>query len=241
MSEPESEPMAATMPSSGPVPFFRTCFAPRRLTGGICLVDLVRSWAKHHSPADVEAAVAQIDRMLIGGRTDDALRIWVLGKLRCGYDPGMNGLTMSQWLTLVRDLLAGRSDWGLPEAVWEAMAPWPEPDLGPMEALRQLLAQYFPPGWRARDSRFESVVRRYVTTEGVARAGQLVNDIDELLDCAPGEERLRLLVLGRYGSGYDPAPDLDGGQTMAQWLRAVRGVAISVIVSSPRPGIARGA
>ena len=221
--------------------FFRSCFAPRRLTGEICVVDLVRSWARHHPPAAVEAAVRQIDAMVGGGRSEDALRIWVLGTLRCGYDPGMHGLSMQQWLSLVRDLLGGRSDWGLPDAAWEPMAPWPdpEPQVGSLEALRLLLGTYFHRDWRSADARFEAVVHRFVATEGALRSGQLVNDIDELLDRAPGEERLRILVLGRFGSAYDPQPDLPGGQTMSQWLRAVRGVAMSVLAS--RPKVARGA
>ncbi|HEX2701672.1 MAG TPA: contact-dependent growth inhibition system immunity protein [Acidimicrobiales bacterium] len=207
--------------------FFRTCFAPSRLTGGICVVDLVRSWARHHTPADVARAAGQVDTMLSAGVSDDALRVWVLGAAGCGYDPGMQGMAMGQWLGLVRDLLLGQSDWALPPGAWEALRPWPQPQLGSLEVLRHLLTGYFHASWKATAPTFEAVVEHFVATEGPARAAALVDDIDELLALAPGEERLRIIVLGRFGSSYDPRPDLPGGQRMAQWLRSVRGVALS--------------
>lgn len=221
--------------------FFRTCFAPQRLTGGICVVDLVRSWARHNEPADVQRAADQIDTMLAAGVSDDALRVWVLGAAGCGYDPGMQGMTMHQWLTMVRDLLRGRADWGLPPGAWESLRPWPQPDTGPLHALRHLLGAYFHRDWRRGGTTFEAIVERFVAAEGPGRAAELVDDIDELLDEEPGEERLRILVLGRFGSAYDPRPDLPGGQTMAQWLRCVRGVAMSHALSRPQPEVARRA
>lgn len=207
-------------------PFFSTCFARSRLVDGICVADLVRSWARHHPRADVARAVDQIEAMLAADVGDDALRVWVLGAAGCGYDPGMQGMGMSQWLTLVRDLLQGRADWALPPGAWEPLAPWPLPDTGPLDTLRRLLGA-FHPDWKRDHPTFEAVVARFVATEGPRRAADLVDDIDDLLDQHVGEERLRILVLGRFGSSYDPRPDLPGGQTMAQWLRAVRGVAMS--------------
>jgi hypothetical protein len=211
--------------------FFRTCFAPHRLTGGICVVDLVRSWARHHTPAEVAKAAGQIDTMLAAGVSDDALRVWVLGAAGCGYDPGMQGMGMGQWLGMVRDLLLGQSDWALPPGAWEQLRPWPQPQVGSLEVLRHLLTAYFHKDWRRRGTTFEAVVQRFVVAEGRARAAALVDDIDELLELEAGEERLRILVLGRFGSAYDPRPDLPGGQTMAQWLRSVRGVALSSAIA----------
>ncbi|MGH9152487.1 MAG: contact-dependent growth inhibition system immunity protein, partial [Acidimicrobiales bacterium] len=78
---------------------------------------------------------------------------------------------------------------------------------------------------------FEAVVERFVEDEGPARTAELVDDIDALLALGLGEERLRIVVLGRLGGAYDPRPDLPGGKTMAQWLRAVRGIAVSSAVS----------
>ena len=207
--------------------FFRTCFAPHRLSGGICVVDLVRSWARHHTPAEVARAAGQIDTMLAAGVSDDALRVWVLGAAGCGYDPGMQGMAMGQWLGMVRDLLLGQSDWALPPGAWEALHPWPQPDVGSLPVLRHLLTGYFHKDWKRHHATFEAVVERFVTDEGPVRASELVDDIDDLLELECGEERLRILVLGRFGSSYDPRPDLPGGQTMAQWLRSVRGVSLS--------------
>lgn len=211
--------------------FFRTCFHPDRLTGGICVVDLVRSWAKHHPPADVARAADHIGTMLAADLSEDALRVWVLGTAGCGYDPGMHGLAMGQWLGLVRDLLLGRSDWGLPPGAWEPLRPWPAPPTGPLDVLRHLLTGYFHQDWDRAGPTFEAVVDRFVATEGPARTNALVEDLDELLALGLGEERLRILVLGRFGSSYDPRPDLSGGQTMSQWLRAVRGIAVSATVA----------
>ena len=213
-------------------PFFRTCFHPSRLDGRICVVDLVRSWARHHPAEDVAGAIARIDAMLASGRGEDALRVWVLGSAGCGYDPGMNGMTMALWLSVVRDLLDGRSDFGLPPGAWEPMRPWPQPALGPLEALRHLLTAYFHKDWHRDDSSFEAVVARFVRGEGPARTAELVDDLDELLAMELGEERLRIIVLGRLDSSYDPRPDLPGGSTMSQWLRAVRGIAVSSAIAS---------
>lgn len=213
-------------------PFFRSCFHPRRLDGRICLVDLVRSWARHHPPDDVRRAVDQIAGLLGAGLSDDRLRVLVLGSAGCGYDPGMHGLTMHQWLGLVRDLLQGRSEHGLPEAAFEPLAPWPGQDVEDFPALRRLLAG-FHEGWRSPATpTFEAVVGRFVAVEGNRRAAELVEDIDDLLDLGLGEERLRIVVLGRWRSGYDPRPDLKGGQTMSQWLRSVRGVAVSATITA---------
>ena len=207
--------------------FFRTCFAPHRLTGGICVVDLVRSWARHHTPADVARAADQIESMLAAGVSEDALRVWVLGAAGCGYDPGVQGMEMSRWLAMVRDLLLVQSDWALPPGAWEALRPWPQPETGRLEGLRHLLGAWFGPGWKRNGATFEAVVERFAATERPARVAALVDDLDELLALNLGEERLRILVLGRLGSSYDPRPDLPGGHTMAQWLRAVRGIAVS--------------
>ncbi len=207
--------------------FFRSCFAPHRLSGGICVVDLVRSWARHHTPAEVATAAGQIDTMLAAGVSDDALRVWVLGAAGCGYDPGMQGMGMGQWLAMVRDLLLGQSDWALPPGAWEALGPWPQPEVGSLEVLRHLLTGYFHKDWKRHHATFEAVVERFVTDEGPVRASGLVDDVDELLGLECGEERLRILVLGRFRSSYDPRPDLPGGHTMEQWLRSVRGVALS--------------
>ena len=207
--------------------FFRTCFAPQRLAGGICVVDLVRSWARHHTPGDVSRATDQIEAMLAAGVSDDALRVWVLGAAGCGYDPGVQGMGMERWLAMVRDLLLGQSDWALPPGAWEALRPWPQPETGQLEGLRHLLRAWFGPGWKRNGATFEAVVERYVASEGTVRVTALVDDLDELLAMDLGEERLRILILGRLGSSYDPRPDLAGGQTMAQWLRSVRGIAVS--------------
>lgn len=210
--------------------FFRSCFAPNRLVGGICVVDLVRSWARHHTPADVAGAADRIESMLDAGVGEDALRVWVLGAAGCGYDPGLQGMAMDRWLGLVRDLLLGRPDWALPPGAWNALQPWPVPVTGPLHALRHLLRAYFHPGWKAADAGSEAVVRRFIAAEPPERVDELVDDIDDLLGEEVGEERLRILVLGRFGSSYDPRPDLPGGQTMSQWLRAVRGIAVSATV-----------
>ena len=218
--------------------FFRTCFRPDRLTGGICVVDLVRSWARHHPADAVTRAADQISAILASDLNEDALRVWVLGAAGCGYDPGMDGMPMAQWLGLVRDLLAGRSDWGLPPGAWAPLRPWPQPDPGPMDGLRRLLEAYFHRDWKRAGPTFEAVVEHFAAAEGPARTGELVDDLDVLLALGLGEERLRVLVLGRFGSAYDPRPDLPGGQTMAQWLRAVRGVAVSASFA-PQPEVAR--
>lgn len=207
--------------------FFRTCFAPQRLSGGICVVDLVRSWARHHTPADVASAADQIEAMLGAGVSEDALRVWVLGAAGCGYDPGAQGFTMAEWLGLVRDLLYGRPDWSLPPGAWDTMRPWRQPETGPLTAFVHLLGAYLHQDWRLDHPTFEAVVERFVAAEGPDRGSQLVDDIDALLGLGLGEEHLRVLILGRYRSCYDPRPDLPGGQTMAQWLRSVRGVALS--------------
>jgi len=214
--------------------FFRSCFHPDRLAGGICVVDLVRSWARHHPPVDVERAADQIATMLRAGVGEDALRVWVLGAAGCGFDPGLHGMAMATWLAMVRDLLLGRGDAGLPGEAWLPLHPWPAPDTGSLGALRHLLRAYFDSGWKARGRSFEAVVERFVEAEGPARTDELVDDVDALLALGLGEERLRIVVLGRLGSAYDPRPDLPGGKTMAGWLRAVRGIAVSSAVSRLR-------
>jgi hypothetical protein len=211
--------------------FFRSCFGPSRLTGGICVADLVRSWARHHPPVEVERAADQIGVLLKAEVSEDALRVWVLGTLGCGFDPGLHGLSMAAWLGLVRDLLAGRGDGGLPSEAWYPMHPWPAPDVAALEALQHLVLAYFNREWRSIGRTFEPVVERFVDVEGPARTNQLVDDIDDLLSLRLGEERLRIVVLGRLGSAYDPRPDLPGGKTMGEWLRAVRGIAVSSAVS----------
>ena len=211
-------------------PFFSTCFHPVRLKDGICLADLVRSWARHHPRADVDRAIDRIDDLLRSGAGEDALRILVLGEAGCGFDPGMHGLSMAVWLDLVRSLLVGRSDAALPAEAWAPLEPWPGQRVGPLPALRRLLVDYFHQDWDADDPTFETVVARFVAAEGPAQATRLVGDLDHLLSLGLGEERLRVLVLGRFGSFYDPRPDLPGGRTMAQWLRAVRGIVVSSTV-----------
>lgn len=211
--------------------FFRSCFGPGRLAGGICVADLVRSWARHHSPVEVERAADQIGVLLRAEVGEDALRVWVLGTLGCAFDPGLHGMSMAAWLGLVRDLLAGRGDAALPAEAWYPMHPWPAPDVESLEALQHLLRGYLDREWRSMGPTFEPVVERFVDAEGPARTNQLVDDIDDLLSHSLGEERLRIVVLGRLGSSYDPRPDLPGGKTMAEWLRAVRGIAVSAVVS----------
>lgn len=211
--------------------FFSVCFHPRRLTGGICLADLVRSWARHHPPDEVVRAAGWIDDLLARDLGEDALRVRVLGAAGCGYDPGAHGLGMSTWLRLVRDLLRGRSDHGLPGEAWQPLSPWPAPAPGSFETLRHLLATSFHEDWKRAGPTFEAVVERFVAAEPPARAAALVADIDALLSAGLGEERLRIVILGRFGSAYDPRPDLPGGQTMAQWLRAVRGVVVSATIA----------
>ncbi|HET7488969.1 MAG TPA: contact-dependent growth inhibition system immunity protein [Acidimicrobiales bacterium] len=211
-------------------PFFRSCFHPKRLTNGICAADLVRSWARHHPPDDVQRAVDQIGGLLSSGFSDDRLRVLVLGSAGCGFDPGLHGLTMYQWLGMVRDVLMGRTDFGLPAAAFEPMAPWPGQEPGAFDALRSLL-DCFHRDWRADSPTFEGVVQRFVEEEGPRLTAELVDDIDRMLDLGLDEERLRIIVLGRWRSSYDPRPDLPGGQTMAQWLRSVRGVAVSASIT----------
>ncbi|HVM02448.1 MAG TPA: contact-dependent growth inhibition system immunity protein [Acidimicrobiales bacterium] len=211
--------------------FFRSCFNPARLAGGICVADLVRSWARHHSPGEVERAADQVAALLRSGVGEDALRVWVLGTLGCGFDPGLHGMAMAAWLGLVRDLLLGRGDAALPGEAWLAMQPWPAPDVDDLGALRHLVGGYFGGDRPAAARTFEAVVERFVEDEGPARTAELVDDIDALLALGLGEERLRIVVLGRLGCAYDPRPDLPGGKTMAQWLRAVRGIAVSSAVS----------
>jgi hypothetical protein len=219
------------VPGLAPTPFFSTCFNPTRLTGGICLADLVRSWARHHPAADVEHAVECIDDLLRAGADEDGLRVRVLGAGGCGFDPGTHGLTMPVWLDLVRSLLLGRPDALLPQEAWEPLSPWPGQRIGAVPALRHLLGAYFHQDWDADDHTFEAVVGRFMAAEGEDRAAGLVRDIDHLLSLGLGEERLRIIVLGRFGSYYDPRPDLPGGSTMAGWLRAVRGIVVSAITA----------
>ena len=214
-----------------PTPFFSTCFSPARLTGGICAADLVRSWARHHPPADVDRAVDQISGLLRLGLGEDGLRVLVLGQLGCGFDPGMHGLSMPVWLDLVRALLLGRSDGALPPEAWLPLQPWPGQRVGPMPALRLLLTSYFHQDWDRDDPHFEAVVQRFVAAEGPEQAARLVSDVDDLLARGLGEERLRIVVIGRLGSSYDPRPDLPRGRTMGQWLRAVRGIVVSSITT----------
>lgn len=211
--------------------FFRSCFNPARLSGGICLADLVRSWARHRPPVEVDRAADQIGALLRAGVSEDALRVWVLGTLGCGFDPGLHGMAMAAWLGLVRDVLAGRGDAALPQEAWLPLRPWPAPDLDDLGALRHLVRAYFNRDWRSVARTSEAVVERFVDAEGPARTSELVDDIDALLALGLGEERLRIVVLGRLGSAYDPRPDLPGGKTMGEWLRAVRGIAVSSAVS----------
>ena len=218
------------MPGLAPTPFFATCFSPARLTGGIGLADLVRSWARHHAPADVDRAVDGIEALLRSGLDEDQLRVHVLGGAGCGFDPGTHGLSMRPWLDLVRSLLLGRGDAALPAHAWEPLEPWPGQRVGALPAMRLLLEGYFHQDWDALDPTYESVVCRFVRSEGPGQAARLVTDLDHLLSLGLGEERLRVVVLGRFGSSYDPRPDLPGGRTMAQWLRAVRGIVVSSTV-----------
>jgi hypothetical protein len=153
--------------------------------------------------------------------------VWVLGAAGCGYDPGLQGMSMVVWLAMVRDLLLGQADWALPPGAWEALRPWPQPDVGPLDGLRHLLRGWFGPDWKRNGPTFQAVVERYAVTEPPSVVARLVEDVDDLLAMQLGEERLRILILGRLGSAYDPRPDLAGGHTMAQWLRSVRGIAIS--------------
>lgn len=219
------------LPDAAVRAFFGSCFNPDRLTDGICLADLVRSWARHHPAEAVENAAQSIVSLLERDLSEDALRIRVLGVARCGYDPGLHRMSMRQWLTLVRDLLRGRPDYSLPSEAWEPLSAWLRVDVGPLETFRHLLGVYFHEDWMIDDPTFEAVVRRFAAGAGPDQAAALVSDIDQILDLPLGEEHLRILVLGRFGSQYDPRPDLPDGQTMSQWLRAVRGVALSSTIS----------
>ncbi|HVL92249.1 MAG TPA: hypothetical protein VM264_02800, partial [Acidimicrobiales bacterium] len=46
-------------------------------------------------------------------------------------------------------------------------------------------------------------------------------DIEELLRLNLSEDRLRILILGRFHSEYDPSLNPAGRMSMAKWLREV--------------------
>lgn len=85
----------------------------------------------------------------------------------------------------------------------------------------QFLRAYFHQDWMAESASFREHVRLFARREPREWVSGVLADIEELLRLDLSEDRLRILILGRFQSEYDPSLDLAGRMSMAEWLREV--------------------
>lgn len=84
-------------------------------------------------------------------------------------------------------------------------------------ALELLVQGYLSLDWPEDYANAWAAVDDYVANEPIAR--HLPDEVAQVIQMAPSEEELRLLVVGELGCGYLPAAD---GFTMRAWLFSVR-------------------
>ena len=67
--------------------------------------DAVKDFRNEASPDEIAAVVREIDELLSMGYSEEVLRRIAHRELACDYNPSPAGLTMSDWIRRVRDLL----------------------------------------------------------------------------------------------------------------------------------------
>lgn len=85
--------------------------------------------------------------------------------------------------------------------------------------IRNLIAGYFHEDWRLEATSHEDAVRQFVEREPSDCVADARAELDALLAASISDAELRALVIGKWGSGYDPELE---ARTIRNWLEEIR-------------------